>query len=207
MSNPQEAARNLQIFQDEQARLNQQLAQAVQQNQEIQVMQGHLQSLRQARERQDTLQQQMLQQARQRVEQESMLGGMLQNIASQVVPPVQRQTTPQVSETVVSQVSITDLLLHDSYETLTKQLYGIPVKLPEYLIINGIRSNFVPFQDIANMLSQNQIERYIIDPILQPWAGPPGTTNNILTMFGKNGITYLVKARYNSQTNQIFAPV
>jgi hypothetical protein len=100
-----------------------------------------------------------------------------------------------------------DDLFRQSYATFLKQLYGIPVQLPEYLIINGLRANFVPFQQITQMLSQNQIERFVLDPLLQPWAGPPVTTNRILTMFGKNGITYLVKAQYDPKQNQIFSPI
>ena len=79
--------------------------------------------------------------------------------------------------------------------------------LPEFLIVAGVRANFIPFDQITNMLQRNQIERYIIDPVLQPWAGPPGAPNKIITMFGRNGLTYLVKARYDQQTNQIFPPI
>ncbi len=32
-----------------------------------------------------------------------------------------------------------------SYETLIQQLYGLPVEIPEYLIINGLRTNFISF--------------------------------------------------------------
>lgn len=98
-------------------------------------------------------------------------------------------------------------LFQASIETLMKQLYGIPVELPLYLVINGLNVNFVPLEQIGQMLSQNQIERYIIEPLLQPWAGPPGTQNRIITMFGRNGLTYLVKARYGPQSNQLFPPV
>lgn len=84
---------------------------------------------------------------------------------------------------------------------------GPPFEFPDHLIINGLRVDFVPFQQIANKLSQNQIERYIIEPSLQSLAGRPGTPNRIFTMFGRNGMTYLVKAMYNPQTNQIFPPV
>lgn len=65
-------------------------------------------------------------------------------------------------------------------------------------------SNFTPFEQIALMLTQTQIERYIIDPSLQYLTETP---NSILTIFGKNGITYLVKVRYDQPTNQIFPPV
>ena len=57
------------------------------------------------------------------------------------------------------------------------------------------------------MFSRNGIDRYILDPLLQPWTGPPNSQNKILTMFGKNGVTYLVKVRYDQSTNQIFQPI
>ena len=101
------------------------------------------------------------------------------------------------------QTPIINTLSHESYETLTKQLYGIPVQLPEFLIINGLRTNFISFPEVPNL----QIERFIIDPLLQPWAGPPGTSNRIITLFGRNGLTYLVKARLDPATNQIFPPI
>jgi hypothetical protein len=110
------------------------------------------------------------------------------------------------------EVEVESELFRRSYETLLKQLYGIPVELPEYIIINGLRVNFIPFTQIVGMLQRNEIERYTIDPLLQPWASipstsgaSPGTLYRIFTFFGKNGVTYLVKAKYNSQTNQILA--
>lgn len=94
-------------------------------------------------------------------------------------------------------------LVKESYDTFIKQLYGLPVQLPEYLIINGLRVNFIPFEQIG----QIQIERYILDPLVQPWAGPPTSPNRILTIFDRNGVSYLVKARYDQATHQIFLPV
>jgi hypothetical protein len=134
---------------------------------------------------------------------------------SQIDTPVQedrRQQSPINGNIIPSESVSADEIsklreFHLSYETLIKQLYSIPVQLPEYLIINALRANFVPFQQIAQMLSQNQIENFYLDPLLQPWAGPPNSINRILTMFGRNGITYLVKARYNHETNQVFSPV
>jgi hypothetical protein len=80
-------------------------------------------------------------------------------------------------------------------------LYGLSVELPEYLIINGLIVNFISFEDIANMLQRNKIERYIIDSFLQTCKQiPPGTQYRIIIISGKNGTTYLVKARYNQQT-------
>ena len=94
-------------------------------------------------------------------------------------------------------------LLNTSYENLLKQLYRIPVQLPEFLIINGSRINFISFQ----MLTQNQIERFDLNPLLQPLAGLPESSNRILTVVDKNDTTYLVKVRYDQTTNQAYPPI
>lgn len=91
-----------------------------------------------------------------------------------------------------------------SYETLVKQLYGLPVVLPQFLIVNGLKLEFIPFSQLNSI----KIERYLIEPLLQPWASTPygvETSNRILTIFDKNGMTYLVKAKYDGY--QIFPPV
>jgi hypothetical protein len=98
-------------------------------------------------------------------------------------------------------------LQKQSYETLLKQLYNLQDAdaLPEFLIINGLRVSFISFEEITQMLNQNQIERYIIEPLFQPWAGKPG--NRILTMYAKNGVTYLIKVRFDRVNNSINQPV
>ena len=59
----------------------------------------------------------------------------------------------------IPDVSPMDNLFKESYETLLKQLYGTerplgqalygPVQLPGSLIINGLKANFVPFEQIS----------------------------------------------------------
>jgi hypothetical protein len=94
-------------------------------------------------------------------------------------------------------------LMKESYETLLKQIYGLSTVLPEFLIMNGLKVPFISFLEVSKI----QIERYTIDPLLQPWAGPLSRQNRILTIFARNGMTYLVKAKYDQVTNQIFQPV
>lgn len=81
-----------------------------------------------------------------------------------------------------------------------KPPYYVPV------VEQGVEVTFVSFQQIAEMLKNNQIERYIIDTLLQP-TSLLNSPNRILTMFEKNGSIYLVKARYDQATNQIYPPV
>ena len=126
---------------------------------------------------------------------------------SQNVPLSPRIGTLQ-SQNVTLSSSDNESLTQLSYQTLVKQLYGLPVEMPEFLIVNGLKVNFIPFSQVSSI----QIDRYIIEPLLQPWAGPPGLSidnpgNRILTIFGKNGLTYLVKALYDPVNNKIFSPI
>ena len=119
---------------------------------------------------------------------------------------VERTSNLQVENTP-TESNQEDELQKQSYETLVKQLYNLPDTntLPEFLIINGLRVSFISFEEITQMLNQNQIERYIIESLLQPWAGNLG--NRILTMYAKNGMTYLVKARFDPINNSINQPI
>ena len=109
---------------------------------------------------------------------------------SDAVPPLQRA--------IFEEETIIENNISASYEVLLKQLYNLPITLPD---------NFVSFEQISQMLSSGQIKRFILDPELQPYAGNPSSPNRILTMFDNNGMTYLVRSRYDQTTNQIFAPV
>lgn len=132
-----------------------------------------------------------------------------------IVEHLQRQRedfSTEESPSIVNSLTTENILFQQSYETLIRQLYGLPgnsIELPEFLIINGLRVNFISFEQ----LNQIQIERWIIDPELQPWAGPPTfspigeNVNRIITLFDINGTTYLVKVRYDQATNQIFLPI
>jgi hypothetical protein len=86
-----------------------------------------------------------------------------------------------------------------SHQALIKQVYSLPVETPEFLILNGLKVKFIPFSEVNSI----QIERWLIDPMLQVWSDLP---NKIITLFGNNGMTYLVKARYDPVSNQIFSP-
>lgn len=100
-----------------------------------------------------------------------------------------------------------DPLLQQSYETLMKQIYNLPVKLPPYLVINNIPTYFINFDQAGQLLSTGQVERFILDPILQPWAGHPFLSNRIIRLFDLNGNSYLVKANYDFRTGQIYPPI
>ena len=89
-----------------------------------------------------------------------------------------------------------NIIIEEPYEIL-KKTYKI---LPDHLILNGLRVDVISFREIFDMLNQGQIERYIIDPLLQPWAQEP---YKIITLFNKNGMMYLVKAQYDQTTNRI----
>ena len=92
----------------------------------------------------------------------------------------------------------------ESYETLLRRLYDLPVILPPSLPVDGFDLPFLNFNEATQKLQQSEIEQWTIDPLLQPWAGPSGSPNRVITLFGKDGRTWLVRARFDERTNQIF---
>jgi hypothetical protein len=65
--------------------------------------------------------------------------------------------------------------------------------LPESLILNGLRVDFIPFEEMSQMLQSGKIAKYDIDPLLQPI----GSLNRTFTMYGINGMIYLTKGQYD----------
>lgn len=92
--------------------------------------------------------------------------------------------------------------IEQSVQTLFRQLYGLPVELPTSLLVDRLEAPFVSFDQVSSL----PIERFTINPLLQPWAGPPGTPNRIITLILRDGRVMIVKARFDPKTNQIFPP-
>ena len=82
-------------------------------------------------------------------------------------------------------------------------LYGLPVELPQFIILNGLKVDFIPYSEAAKI----DIQRVHFEPSLQPYAGLSTTRNRIITIFSKNGMTYLTKATYNHTTQMMFPPI
>ena len=98
-----------------------------------------------------------------------------------------------------------DPIYVQSLETLMKQLYGQPVTLPQFLIVNQLRVPFISFEEADRMLRAGEIRNYLMEPLVQPWAGPPTGPNRIITLIAKDGRSYLVKGIVNG--GEIFPPV
>ena len=122
--------------------------------------------------------------------------------------PIARELgVPYVPPTVRGQEEITpprESELKPILEALIARLYGLPVTPPQTLIVNGLPVPLIPFEEATQMLHRNEVERYTIDPLLQVWAGPPGTSNRIVTLIRRDGTVSAVQARYDPTTNQIY---
>ena len=101
----------------------------------------------------------------------------------------------------------TDNMVKESYIAMLEQLLGFHVMLPRFITINGVGRYLVSFEDINKMMKENQIEKCIIDPSLQKWAGPTGTQNVFLTFHSKDGKIYIVKAYYDMASGKAFPPI
>ena len=90
-----------------------------------------------------------------------------------------------------------DKTFWESYELLLRQLYNLPV---------SVETSLISFQEAVQKLQQDEIERWEIDPLMQPLAGPPTSPNRIITLIGKDALKWYVKAKYDPKTQQIYSP-
>ena len=94
------------------------------------------------------------------------------------------------------------------YGTITNwkkyQIFILPgtIKESENKVITGFQP--ISINGIAEKLQKGYIERFTIDECLQNWTNEP---NTILTFYSRDGIEYIVNAKYDRKTNQIFVPV
>ena len=79
-----------------------------------------------------------------------------------------------------------------SYTDVLSTLYNFPQASPTNL-------QFTPLEQIQ----ASNIQRYEIEPLLQPLAGHPNSPNRIITLYYKDGSKHYVKGRYNPETNRI----
>lgn len=130
-----------------------------------------------------------------------------------IPPPPERQvpsppqspapsSSPQPRD-IQHEPSFNDLVL----ETYLKQVYGLPVITPPLLNVNNVLMAFIPFYGASEFIQRGFISRFELLPQLQVWAGPPNSPNRIITLHATNGLTYLVKSRYDPNTQQMYPPI
>lgn len=114
-----------------------------------------------------------------------------------------------IPNTISSNISPPPTLLREqtnlreqSYDTLLKQLYGLPVEIPNNFVIEGVRIDVIPFSDLTNYIPM--VVSTNIDPQLQPWAGPPGTSYRMVTLHLNDGTSKIVKGPHRGREDQIF---
>jgi hypothetical protein len=71
------------------------------------------------------------------------------------------------------------------------------IKLKEYVVINGTKHNLTSYNDIRNLVISGNISHHVVDPSLQVWITDSSKGNRIVTLFGKNGMIYYIKAQYD----------
>lgn len=74
---------------------------------------------------------------------------------------------------------------------------------PRYILIHNLRVGFINYTEFKKMLRAKKVDRYIIDESVQQWSKAP---NTLITVFGINGITYLVNAYHDKEKNLIHPP-
>jgi hypothetical protein len=86
----------------------------------------------------------------------------------------------------------------------TYQLY--PVEVPPQIRIDNNIGTIVKLDEIQKKMTNNEIEKMVVEPLLQPYAGSHRNNIRFLTFYGKDGKVYHVRASYDPKTNKIDEP-
>jgi len=92
-------------------------------------------------------------------------------------------------------------------KAMNQRLYRIyPVDCPNKLRVDGKMVQLIDVAEIKKRMSDNEIERFSMEPHLQAYAGSYRSNNRMLTFYAKDGNIYLVRADYDAKTNKINPP-
>ena len=127
----------------------------------------------------------------------------LPNIPGHIPGPVTPQTpAPQLRAQTSNSEQITISMIQQSVNRLFAYLYGIPYEDP--IVLNGyVRTSF---NEISQLLNSHQIVRFDMNLTMQPFAGPIGTQNRVLTFITLDGRRLFTVAQFDPFSNQIFPP-
>jgi hypothetical protein len=84
------------------------------------------------------------------------------------------------------------------------QLY--PVDCPTSIRHENIYGPKVELSEIQEKMKKKEIERTVIEPLLQPYAGSHRGNNRMLTYYTKDGKICHVRAKYDPKTNSVNEP-
>lgn len=97
--------------------------------------------------------------------------------------------------------------LRSMLKAFVQRTYKIyPVDCPVTLRVDKKNAPVIKFEEAQAKLSNNEIERCVMDPLLQAYAGSARNNNRLVTLFGKNGEVYHVRADYDPKDNKINPP-
>lgn len=118
-------------------------------------------------------------------------------------PGPQSRVSPSTQGRVLNFGRPTDPIVEQALAAVVKYYEGEPVEIPSSLTVDGVQVPFIPFNEFATVSSDVASMEY--NPLLQPWAGPPGTPNKVLTLYLNDGRTVLLRMR--PEGDQVFPPV
>ncbi len=97
--------------------------------------------------------------------------------------------------------------LRSIVKALNQRIYQIyPVDLPTSIRVDKKQTPVVSLDEITKKTNEGKIERWVLDPMLQPYAGSHRSHNRLLTFYEKDGSVCHVRAEYDAKTSRINPP-
>ncbi len=99
--------------------------------------------------------------------------------------------------------SKSEVIYRQSFERHMANLYNLPTIEPDILD----DYSRIEFSKLKDLISNDEILRLEVLPVLQPFAGPPGTENRIVTGITTKREKIFSKCRYNFETQEPSSPI
>lgn len=128
-------------------------------------------------------------------------------------PIINERTWPLVEQTPLKeskeikelQQQIDDL--RGIIKVMNQRNYQIyPVECPSQLKIGDKLVSIITFNEVKQKMANKEVEKILLDPSIQAYAGSHRSNNRMLTVYMKDKGMYLVRAEYDQNTNQINPP-
>jgi hypothetical protein len=96
----------------------------------------------------------------------------------------------------------TEPIVRLAFGCFMAHVYGLPLPCPE-MLDGHLR---ISYEDSKLLFDREEVVRCEVDPVLQPFAGPPGTLNRILTILTLKREKYFTVCQYDYQTSTHLPP-
>lgn len=107
----------------------------------------------------------------------------------------------------INQLTAEITALKEIIRVMNQRMYQLyPVNLPKAIYVDGKLIPTLSYEEIFKKITNGDIEKYELNPLLQAYGGSNRRNNRMITFYCKTGDLYLACCEYDSGSNKINPP-